>query len=459
MSVLPPANGEAVDPLIRPKSLVIFCDGSMDDGLVSRSDSSDAPDNSSSFFSNILRISRSVRPYSKYDGVIKDQIVYYQSGIGSEADFYNKDSDVDTFLAAFGTAVASKIRDVYAFIAQNYRPGDDICLFGFSRGAYTARKVSGLIQKIGLLSNEQMGSFYSYWQYLSDPTNPLNGTPPPPPASVIPIKLVACFDTVGSVWLGLKDQVIDSLSIKDNSLVPNVRVALHALSIHENRDRFMCTQWDESTKLPNQIVRQVFFAGAHSDVGGGYEVHELSDVSLFWMVDQITSLKLLDLDLDFIANCRQYRGSKKPDWGTSQPHNSYHDTEFLEKLIMHPETRLKGGQFVKAPVFHPSVALSPKKLDEPGSMITLDDIVKSFGKDWKPTYTTLGDFEKRMKSLWDTDPSEDQSLPQPSFEKRVQILPMVTGGVSAKKFRHRTRTVVSEIPNLFKAIGDGCKIL
>ncbi|KZS87368.1 hypothetical protein SISNIDRAFT_553212 [Sistotremastrum niveocremeum HHB9708] len=433
---------------IPPKSIIVFCDGTSQDGLISRADDTGPSDGATTYFTNVLRLSRSVRPYSKFNGVDKEQIVFYQTGVGSEADFYNKSWDGDLLLASFGTTVASKIRDAYAFIAGNYRPGDDICLFGFSRGSYTVRKISGLIQKIGLLSKDQMGLFYAYWQDLAQPGS---GIAPPIPTTQIPIKVIGCFDTVGSVWLGLKDQVINALSIEDNSLIPGCEVALHAMSFHEDRDRFMLTQWDEKTKLPNQIVKQVFFAGAHADVGGGYEIHEMSDISLFWMVDQITSLQLLDIDTDFIARTRSTRAGK-PAWGASQPHNSWQELKFAEKFVIGPENRLKGGQFAKTSVFHKSLANSPLELDNPSNMITLNDLHKAFGKDWTPIYTELGPFELKMQAIWN-DPAPVAG--KPTFEQPQDIIPMLTGGQSLAQFNHHTLSFISEIPNAVHAAVAG----
>ncbi|KZS93827.1 hypothetical protein SISNIDRAFT_485431 [Sistotremastrum niveocremeum HHB9708] len=409
---MPPEN-----PMMR-KSLVIFCDGTGQDGLISSSGQNPEPkSNAKTYFTNILRLARSVLPHSEFpDTRGMEQIVYYQSGVGSDADFSNNPEKGSQSLQRWGTAVASKIRDVYAFIAANYRPEDEICLFGFSRGAYSVRKVSGLIEKIGLLSPDQMGMFYAYWQYLTDPKT---GVKPPTPSFYVPIRVIGCFDTVGSVYPGVfTGKIIDALSIKDNALVPNVGVALHALSFHENRSKFMCTLWDEATKKPGQIVEQVWFGGAHSDVGGGYKDHELADISLFWMVEQLVARKLVSINTKFIAACRS-TNSHRVGWGAFNPHNAYYDLSAAQKYIIGCEDRLAGKQITRNSIFHQSLRLSPLKLTYPKDMITLDTLHKKFNSGWEPRFAELGKFEIKMKDEWSESPMFDE--PRPTFEDESDI--------------------------------------
>ncbi|CUA70741.1 hypothetical protein RSOLAG22IIIB_09069 [Rhizoctonia solani] len=128
---------------VSPKNILVFCDGTGQDGLITE----DAPkDKDANHFTNVLRLSRAMtQTFAPEEGDERLQIVFYQSGVGVATDFNASEVLSDDSKKAFGTAVASKIRDAYNFIAQNYRDGDHICIFGFSRGAYTARKISGLI--------------------------------------------------------------------------------------------------------------------------------------------------------------------------------------------------------------------------------------------------------------------------------------------------------------------------
>ncbi|KAF9257868.1 hypothetical protein L218DRAFT_1005643 [Marasmius fiardii PR-910] len=161
-----------------PKTLLVFCDGTGKDGSLAppRSAANGAQatvfelpggggggGGDPNYATNILRLSRSVLPLDKKGN---RQIVFYQSGVGSEADFAGEQVTGTGSIQAFGTAVASKIRDAYVFIAQNFEKGDEICIFGFSRGAYTARKLSGLIDAIGLLSRQNLSYFFEIWSQL-----------------------------------------------------------------------------------------------------------------------------------------------------------------------------------------------------------------------------------------------------------------------------------------------------
>lgn len=152
------------------------------------------------------------------------------------------------------------------------------------RGAYTVRKVAGLIDRIGLLSRDKLGYLFGIWLELYQ-----HKTPTIPPDTRKPkIKCVGVWETVGATF-----NINDALSIKDDSHLPSVEVALHALALQENRQKFLPTLWDQqnsgSQLGPNQVFKQVWFPGAHSDVGGGYERHELSDLALIWMVGEIES--------------------------------------------------------------------------------------------------------------------------------------------------------------------------
>ncbi|KZT35418.1 hypothetical protein SISSUDRAFT_1131136 [Sistotremastrum suecicum HHB10207 ss-3] len=421
----------------KPKSLVIFCDGTAQDGLLSRTDHTTGKDAVTS--TNILRLSRAVRRSSKLTG--REQIVYYQPGVGTDADFYGRPGGSRLSVVAYGTTVASKIRDVYGFIAANYCAEDDICLFGFSRGAYTVRKVSGLIETMGILSQQQMGKFYLYWQYLIDSSK---GERPPTPPEPIPIKVVGCFDTVGSVWHGPGNPVLDALSIDDNKLVPNVKVALHALAFHENRPEFKCTTWDESNKSPDQIVKQVWFGGAHSEVGGGYGSPELADISLFWMVDELRTGKLVDIDESMIEGFRS-PVPENPEtrlWGGTMPRNSWAEYGWFRQLILWflvgSADRLQEKEITSESIFHRSLLNSPSKLLKPKNMITLDKLRDVFSKElprwgeWNPKLADLGDFELKMQRQWNQKLDVRSSMP---VEHLSQIRMLLEGVPDAPRRR------------------------
>ncbi|KAJ7220581.1 hypothetical protein GGX14DRAFT_354257, partial [Mycena pura] len=311
------------------------------------------------------------------------QIVYYQSGVGTEADFTGNIDIQTRYAQAYGVIVASKIRNAYAFLAQNYERGDEIFLFGYA-GAYTARKIAGLIDKIGLLESEELGIFFNIWKDLVDgkPVTPPSGTRFPR------INCVGVFDTVGSVY-----NQIDALEIKDNSLPPCVDTALHAVSLQENREKFLPTLFNPKTQRGQTLV-EVWFPGAHSDVGGSYERHELADISLFWMTGEIMERSLFALDEKFIERSKQVN----PDaWGTSQPHNAYYETPYVQRPIVGHKNRLESGQITNQIIFHESWKFSPKyaALLHKDYMIAPDNLLFTH-----LNYATMNQFETDCKNRW-----------------------------------------------------------
>ncbi|KAG1770295.1 hypothetical protein EV702DRAFT_1202478 [Suillus placidus] len=394
------------------KMLLIFCDGTGMDGNLSHHnhvaqstegdvnavrENTDIPamipsqtpgseNDNKHYPTNVIRLARSVKSQTA-DGK-KKQIVFYQSGVGSEADFTGISAAGTLMLKAMGTTVASKIRDAYAFLAQNFEDGDEICIFGFSRGAYTARKLSGLIDRIGLLPRRNLGQFFLIWSQLvkhKTPTIPSDTRHPR-------IKCVGVWDTVGSV-----DSTIDALAIKDTSLPVTVDIALHALALHENREKFLPTLWTtpQSELAPNQTLKQVWFPGAHSDVGGGYERRELADIALFWMVGEIKSF--IELDLEFLRSTRQHQPEP---WGTSQPTNEYMNCLHTMRAVFGCKTRLESKLITKHSTFHQSLAVSPQVLKSPDNMTTTIKILKALGSGFNSQYAPLNEFEAYCKNNW-----------------------------------------------------------
>lgn len=367
------------------KMLLVFCDGTGADGNLTGTEVH-AP---RQFATNVLRLSRAVQQTSVDNQ--RRQIVLYMSGVGSESNFNGDFVPFASVHQASGVAVASKIRDAYAFIAQNFEVGDEICIFGFSRGAYTARKLSGLIDRIGLLKREELGNFFKIWYSLVKGQQP---TIPPGTLSTR-IKCVGVWDTVGAVYNPIS--IKDALSITDPSLPANIDIALHALSLQENRNILLPTLWEmpKGGWRDNQVIKQVWFPGSHCNVGGGLDKHDLSDLALFWMVGEIKSF--VNIDTSFIEKIAQ---SNPDPWGAAPPQNGYMDLPDKLKRFFRPKTRLEGGVIKPDVVFHESILHAPTTLREPQYMLTLDTLKKEFGSSWKPIIAPLNEFERSCKDKW-----------------------------------------------------------
>jgi uncharacterized protein (DUF2235 family) len=237
------------------------------------------------FPSNVLRLARAIKP-TDIDGM--PQQVFYDWGVGS---YYEP-----ILGGATGKGVHKNIMDDYRYIVQNYSPGDEIYLFGFSRGAYTIRSLCGLINNCGILKRPEASLIQKAFDLYKKPGR-VNS--PSGDNSVEfrhehshpdkTVHFVGVWDTVGAMgiplsFLGLFD---DKDEFYDTEIGSNVRVARHAMAIDEHRSDFEPTVWNEK---PSMDMVQVWFPGAHSNVGGSYKPDPdgalLSDNALDWMIKE-----------------------------------------------------------------------------------------------------------------------------------------------------------------------------
>ncbi|KAF8596531.1 hypothetical protein BDV93DRAFT_548325 [Ceratobasidium sp. AG-I] len=304
------------------KNIVVFCDGTGQDGLISTLTKEEAAleltsqknARGSKYATNVLKLSRCILPFTEPETETEPkrfQLVFYQSGVGVGDDFQGDTDAGDVTEMMRGNATGSKIRDAYNFIAQNYIEGDKIYLFGFSRGAYTARKIASLIGRLGLLNRREMGNFFHYWSALDRKDPKFHYEPKQVPA----IEFVGTWDTVGAVFelggrfsfFGLRRfRKLDALTLRDTELPTVVKTARHALSYHEPRELFLPTPYSSYEEGRN--VQQVWFPGSHSDVGGGYKEDLLADITLCWMAGEAVKAGLA-LDEDYLKGC--FVGNKK----------------------------------------------------------------------------------------------------------------------------------------------------
>ncbi len=229
---------------------------------------------------NVVKMARAITPTGR-DGI--SQVVFYDPGVGTGP-------GLDRWTGgAFGEGLDKNIADDYTFLMHNYDAGDQIFLFGFSRGAYTVRSLGGLIRKCGLLpkahadrlpealamyrkrdlsaDTQEAQEFRRLYSRETD------------------IWFVGVWDTVGALgipltglrWLTRRDH-----QFHDVELSKIVKHAYHALAIDERRGPFKPTLWSNKPK-PGQTVEQVWFSGVHTDVGGGNDDSSLSDAAFTWM--------------------------------------------------------------------------------------------------------------------------------------------------------------------------------
>lgn len=308
------------------KKIIVCADGTWNDP--------EQLDRGSLVPTNVVKIARALA-LAKAEG---QEEIFYDLGVGTG-------KGLDRFMGGLtGNGLLHNIFECYLFIAERYQPGDSIYLFGFSRGAYTVRSLAGLICQFGIdkaltnqslarpatnpedraekpaittennrpeetsakkasqstehlnqlrlaykqlksKKNDQVVSHYKRTHDCYEPT----------------IEMIGVWDTVGSLgipllvpkWLlgsvlseQLSKWLLGNYRFLNVGLNLKVKSAYHALSIDENRRAFLPTLWDATALDPHQRVKQVWFTGIHSNVGGGYADAGLSDNALLWMVEQ-----------------------------------------------------------------------------------------------------------------------------------------------------------------------------
>lgn len=213
-----------------------------------------------------------------------EQLAFYDAGVGTFSPFGRRVGGLVGRLlgAAFGYGLRRNLEEAYAFLMDEFREGDRVYLFGFSRGAFTARSLAGMLHKCGLLYPHHVNLLpYATAKYFRRDNDAEAAEFKRIFARECRPHFIGVWDTVGSLgWLLALRQ------FHDTRLNPDVATAVHAVAIDEKRRKFPPCLWDEDSLAPHQDVRQEWFAGVHSDVGGGYEDRALGDITLAWMLDQ-----------------------------------------------------------------------------------------------------------------------------------------------------------------------------
>lgn len=315
------------------KRLIVCCDGTWQKL-------------SSNYPTNVVKIAQAIKPLAKDK---TPQIVFYNEGIGT-GDKANK-----IFGGAFGWGIDWNIQDAYRFLCLNYEKGDEIYLYGFSRGAYTVRSLAGLIYCSGLLARNKIRQAPQAYQLYRKRTKPEEISPSNTKEAInfrqengdrVPITFLGCWDTVGSLgipdqipWLPVDQWINQKYKFHDTSLSPIIQNARHAVAIDEIKQVFDVTPMVKSSKNSNQNLRQVWFPGDHGAVGGGTkEQSGLSDGALKWMINES---KVLGLEFD---------ESKVLDGINPNPTIPFNNT--LKGILLFTRRNLREVDFAS---LHPSV--------------------------------------------------------------------------------------------------------
>jgi len=301
------------EPQPAPRQLILFCDGTnntLTDGVKD---------------TNVLQL------YEHVDGQ-RDarQLLYYDPGVGS-ADALPATTPSDRLSRiwerisglATGRGIYENIAEAYLFLIRHWQPGDEVWVFGFSRGAFTARAVAGMVNRFGILRPQHenllptlLRVYFSRagdeatrkrrrnlkltvgllgMQFKESDVSRREGVSGQLRASFTSaeskdahVRFIGVWDTVESVGLpGISLQIPAQATIR-NKRLDHVR---HALSLDEHRWNFLPRPYADDnfgSAAEAQSLQQLWFRGVHSDIGGGYETgeRELSNEALRWMVDE-----------------------------------------------------------------------------------------------------------------------------------------------------------------------------
>jgi uncharacterized protein (DUF2235 family) len=271
-----------------PRQLIVCCDGTNNNLTGGSNDT------------NVTKLCDLLAPEAN------DQLLYYDPGVGNPAELPGATwSDRMSrryerlYGLAFGKGIYENIAEAYLFLMRHYRPGDDIFIYGFSRGAFTARSIGGLVTQFGLLRPEMEGLVPTLLHvYFSDRKEgaeyerikaQINELFCAGDARRVPIWFVGVWDTVASVGAPFLSRTITASPTIVGKRFHHVRQAL-ALDEYrrsfEPRPYYIDPNYDY--EYHGQSIAQMWFSGAHCDVGGGYETTaaRLSNESLQWMLEE-----------------------------------------------------------------------------------------------------------------------------------------------------------------------------
>ncbi len=240
------------------------------------------------------------------------QLKYYHPGVGTSGGWLKR-----LWAGGVGAGLDRNVMSAYRWLGEHYEPGDRMFILGFSRGAFTARSLGGMISLCGLLDLHGLDEAETWKRvnavYQQGYRKSVRFAGEPGwfhPGGTVPIHFLGVWDTVGA--LGIPDDmgILDLFDSPKNyrfhntALGANVVHARHAVALDEMRASFTPTLWTGLENRPN--VKQLWFPGVHCDVGGGYLQKGLSDDTLRWMMDEAAPLGL--------ALKPAMRGQLRPDF-------------------------------------------------------------------------------------------------------------------------------------------------
>lgn len=283
-----------------PKNIVVCTDGTWNHPAATDIASQDSTPADTNVYKLFAWLAGDVQTRSPTTCVkaFADQVAFYDDGVGADGIWAVRVAE-----GATGAGLELKLRDCYQFVSQQYEAGDRLYLCGFSRGAFTARSFGGMLTRCGVPARARLNDIFASHAFdvyrRNDPAVTAQYRADYQCQDVA-IEVIGVWDTVGALGIPLGlfsalDHVL--FRFHDTALHSNVRFGYHALAIDEKRESFVPTLWDA-----REGVEQVWFAGVHADIGGGYNEIGLSDIALAWMLKKLQPHGLLFGEHVFGAN-------------------------------------------------------------------------------------------------------------------------------------------------------------
>ncbi len=305
-----------------------------------------------------------------------DQLKFYDSGIGTNGTLLQHLTG-----GALGEGLFGKVQDCYSFLAEVYDPGDSVYLFGFSRGAYTARSLAGMVAAFGVptknLSNSTTTEIFAAYRERDKTKRAADKAHLQQAYGLVDVHvtMVGVWDTVGS--LGVPGVLFEALmeqkyGFLDTQLSDCIQHGYHAVSIDERRMSFQPTLWtnpDGSYRNNDAQVEQVWFAGEHGDLGGGQPDSQLSNIPLSWMMHKAKAL-----GVTFLPEAEASYLSLSSSDASGPTHDDWKLTWGIPKHRTVP-----AAAYLASSVYDRSL-LSAVPLYRPGNLTWTDDRLRGYNR-------------------------------------------------------------------------------
>lgn len=385
------------------------------------------------------------------------QVVQYFPGVGADGDPVSR-----VLEGALGIGLNRRVREAYSWLAETWRPGDEIVLLGFSRGAFTVRSLAGMLAATGLVAfargasrrarNRVVRRLFLDGYQRGVRLDGLTYAPGFGPDDTAPIAFLGVFDTVGALGVPRTFGLLSTLvsrrvqGFHDLTLAPDVRHARQALALDERRGPFVPAVWADPEPGTHVSFSQQWFVGTHGDVGGSHDrPRALSDITLRWMADEATAAVGLAWD--------------RPVTTTGDPLGPFDPRPRGLWSVLSPQPRSVPRVVEGAPDVHPSaVARRAATTYRPGRLVPTGSAVSAVvpaDDPWAETglYLEAGRWTLAASGTW---ADHGASTPPDGFRRwPLRAWPDYAAGAVLDAYRRLVRRLTTRLAEAPGAPRDG----